>query len=288
MTDLATVRGPRRPAPADGLDRALSAGRTRLRHRRVASTAATVSFAVVTGAALAAGPGLPGGHAGLDPAGDPRTGTAPSAAPASSGAVALPPTPLPTPPGVPPLPTASDQPPPPPSESPAAQPTRAPEPPAYLGTGSRAVTVTTRNDPAACADPAMAEPVARTGFCTAMAGPRALRRGTVARYAFTLCRAAGQAPKTLTFSTTEIRLFANRDGTGTAWSLDDAAPKHAVSLAGGDCRTWAFEWMGQDAAGYGVAAGSYEVLGDVPADEWTGENGQDTPPPPASVFVDVE
>jgi hypothetical protein len=188
--------------------------------------------------------------------------------------------------GVPPLPAGS--PPARPSAAPSEAPSPSPEAPrAFLGTGSRSVAVATHHDPTSCTDPAMADPVARTGFCTAMTGPETVRYGTPATFAFTLCRAAGQAAKTLTFGAAEVNLHAYRQDSPADWTLDDAAPKHTVAFAGGDCRTWTFAWMGQDDAGYAVPAGSYEVLGYVTADEWTDENGPDTPAPPASVYPDV-
>jgi hypothetical protein len=284
MNDLATVRGPRRTPPAGGLDRALANGRRRLRHRRVASTAATVSFAVVAGAAIAAGPRETATDR-LDPAGDPHASGA--AATPRGRAADAPPTALPSlPAGIPSLPTGSPAAA--PSDTPSASATAPPAPPRdWLGAGSRSVAVASHNDPTACADPAMADPVARTGFCTAMTGPGTVRHGTPATFAFSLCRAAGQPAKTVTFSTREVALVAYRQDADPDWSLDDAAPKHTVSFAAGDCRTWTFEWMGQDAAGYAAPAGSYEVLGDVVADEWTDENGPDTPPPPASLLVDL-
>jgi hypothetical protein len=283
MNDLATVRGPRRTPPADGLERALANGRRRLRHRRVAATAATVSFAVVAGAALAGGP-RPTATDRVDPAGDPPGKATATTAPRGRSSDA-PPTALPTlPAGVPALPTGS------PSEAPSEAPSASPSPDAprdWLGTGSRSVAVSERNDPTACADPAMADPVTRTGFCNAMTGPKTVRYGTPATFAFTLCRAAGQQAKTLTFSTAEVDLHAYRQDSPIGWAPDITAPKHTVSFAAGDCRTWTFEWMGQDDAGYAVPAGEYEVLGYVTADEWTDENGPDTPPPPASVFPSV-
>jgi hypothetical protein len=286
MTDpLVLLHGPRRTAAAGGADRALAAGRRRLRRRRAVTTAAGVSAGVVFVAALAVAQGQ-AGPAGLAPAGTgERTAPATVAAPPASTAPAPLPTgsTLPGVPGVPPAVAARR-----PSAPGASSVPGAPVPRGrYVGTGSRTVRIADTTDAAACAGPQV-KTVALSGFCTAMTGPASVRVGTPATFAFRMCRAAGLQPRTLTFTRSEVGIGANpSDQPGPDWQLHDPARSHAVTFTGGQCRTWTFEWMGQDSGGYAMRAGNYEVLGNVLADEWMTTNRTSTPAPPSSVFVDV-
>jgi hypothetical protein len=278
MTDL--PRGPRRPVPPGGLERALATGRRRLRRRRLASTAGTVSFAVVAGAALANGVEPRASQQHLDPAGTPSATTAPGRAlPAPSLPV---PTAVPT--AVLPPPLGSPV----PSPSATAAPAATPERGRYVGHASPDVAVATSNDPTACAAAGQAEVVARTGFCTSITGTTEVTPGRSATYAFTLCRAAGQAAKTLRFDDAQESLFhAYSTEGGPEWQSARTPARHTVTFAGGDCRTWTVTWLGEDANGYAFADGSYEMDGFAWAWEWVDEDGPETGPPPVWVALTV-
>ncbi|HEU0132860.1 MAG TPA: hypothetical protein VFQ85_17910 [Mycobacteriales bacterium] len=293
------MNGPRRLPPRDGLDRALAAGRTRLRRRRLTASAAGASAAVAVAAALS-GHAVPGATDRLVPAASPSPAVSPVAATPSVPALS----PAPSPSALPALPPGPgpSRPPSPPPDAPSPEPTASPAaapPRRWVGPGPRnadgtpAVHVSTTRDPAACARPEYAEHVARTGFCTFATGPRALRPGDAGTYAFTLCRASG-SDVTLTYrsayETSFVAYDATADEPAPAWEWGDPAAfppdEHTLVFHDGDCRTWRVEWRGQDSAGWAVADGTYEVLGNAVPVEWTAP-GHPVPPPPASVLVDV-
>lgn len=300
---LTTLRGPRRPPVPDGVDLALAAGRRRLRHRRISTTAAGVSAATALGASLVAG--AHPGTTGLAPAGSPprhgTTGTPRAAAPAS--------------PLTPPLPSAVSSPA--PSGSPvphpttvagSALPTRSPSPaptspapPRWVGTaptgpdGLPAVRVGTFNDPTYCATNLAGEVAGQHGFCNNVeASTRDVTIGEVTEITYTLCREATE-PKTLSYRTAyEIDLgiysdFFHEQPPEFVWGDPAAFPPdpHTITFAHGDCRTWTVEWMGQDTAGYALPDGSYDVLVRSAAFEWFDEDGAEWGPSPTNVDIAV-
>ncbi|HEV2889925.1 MAG TPA: hypothetical protein VGX28_06070 [Frankiaceae bacterium] len=300
MNDLSSLRGPRLAPPTGALDRALATGRARLRRRRIARAAATTScVAFVAVAVLGSG----GGTQSLDqtdPAA-PGVHTTPGGATPAPGATVRSPAGDPGAPGVIP----SGLPLPLPSRT-HAGPSATAAPPAappdgsrrFVGIGSRDVAITHKNDPAACVgQPSQWQWIPDTGYCTSMTGPASVTVGQPATYAYTLCRAPGQDPATLTFTTEQEALYHaydlendGADGGGPHWRLgwpDPDGPRHTVTFEPGDCRTWRAQWMGQDDEGYAFPDGQYEMFGFPAAEELIATEGTDRMPVPSTVMVTV-
>ncbi|HWL36518.1 MAG TPA: hypothetical protein VNQ77_10005 [Frankiaceae bacterium] len=295
---LAGLHGPRRTAPPGGADRVITAGRRRLHRRRTAGTAAGLSVAVVGGTFVVSGG-----------SGDPNSLT--PAAPTSLPATTVTGVPSPVPPNA--LPSRGQRT---PAEASPEQPT--PEPSEYQGEGPPTVEpqpepapgspsrqwvgvvppeprVAHGNDPAACSDPE-ANKAPTTGFCTILHGPKEVTPGSVVSLAFSLCRLPGVPAKDVTFesqyeSTLKVSALTgdeNREVWAWAHPEDFAPDRHTVRFEPGDCREWSVEWAGQDASGYALEPGSYEVLGAADAWEWTHEDGPDAQgPPPAYYLIEV-
>ncbi|HEX8003925.1 MAG TPA: hypothetical protein VF519_14655 [Mycobacteriales bacterium] len=263
MTDLAALRGPRLMPPAGGLDRALASGHRRLRRRRVTSAAAaTACLALLAVATLSRGatssldrlepavtppptatPGVPGTTFPPAPAGVyGGHAVAPPASGAGAGGVSSP------------LPTAA--------ATPTARPPRPSQPPPrWVGHALGGVEVKTTYDDTACTPVTFASQVAMAGYCYWFRGPAEVVPGNVYNFSYTLCHQPGVATGLLDFETKEeVSLVA--DGTlETVWRFGSPGTldEHTVEFSPGECRTWHVLWKGEDADGYAVPRGTYDM-----------------------------
>lgn len=302
MTDPTSgaLRGPRRPMSYDGAERAIAAGRKRLRHRRLSTTAAGVSLATAAGVAVVARPDP--SASGLVPA-DPAPSASPSASPSPTTSPSPSPTALPTlaagPTALPwaPLPTVGID-----YEDVVGTPYAPPPRPRgrFVGTGPTgpdglpAVTVETRNEALPCTGKHQTHvlDMERLGFCFAISGPTDVTVGTPAEFTFDMCR-FDQDARTLTYDTRHETAFTAVESGGERpqWSWGDPAAfpadRHTITFQHGDCMSWTVEWMGQDSDGYALTPGLYDVTATPWTFEWVHEDGDETGPLPVGMQIEL-
>lgn len=260
MTGLAGLHGPRLAPPPDGLDLALVTGRHRLRRRRITSAAAmTTSLALLAFASLSRGSTSTLDR--LEPAATTPPPAVTTTAPGTSSStehghpVAAPTAGVPT--------VAGDVPTPGPSSLTSSRtPQPGPDDRRWVGHASRDIRVHMDGDDTACVPVNFAAQVAGTGFCYWLEGPADTVPGKVSVLRYTLCLGPHQSDSTLVFETAEeLAIVVRGVGGEVLWRL--GAPgredEHAVRFTHGECRSWTVEWNGEDADGYALPRGSYEV-----------------------------
>ncbi|HVF03285.1 MAG TPA: hypothetical protein VNA20_00455 [Frankiaceae bacterium] len=268
--------GPRRPIPPGGADAAITTGRRVLRRRRATAAGAGASLAALAVVAVTAGGAA--GPSSLRPAGrDPL----PTTLPPVSGTPALPtalPTGLPLPAGsATPSPTAEPEPSPEsatPSPSPSATEERR-----WVGHGPGGVTYR-HGDPEPMTCP-KAPGAPANGFCTYALGPATVTPGERVALTLKLCRATSATATEVAYRDVNAPLVwvgrFDDAGETVVWRRRSAADPAPFSrpYAAGDCDTWTVGWLGQDADGYALPPGEYQVNIAVPTADW----GNPEPPP---------